>query len=63
MSEVIPIHRGRRAGERNRAGDAREPQAFTTVRRGRRTFRVYDSARERDVVELPGPWTGETPAA
>ena len=63
MSDVIPIHFGRRACERNPAGDAREPEVFTTVRRGGRTFRVYDSARERNVLELPGPWTGGTTAA
>jgi len=63
MSDVIPIHLGRRARERNRAEDAREREAFTTVRRGGRTFRVYDSARERNVLELPARWTDGTTAA
>jgi hypothetical protein len=63
MSEVIPIHNGRRSGERERAADARDGKPFTTVRRGGRIFRVYDSAPVHDVFELPGPWTPGTPAA
>ena len=63
MSEVIPIHSGRRSGERNGAADARDGKAFTTVQRGGRTFRVYDSASGHDVSEPPEPWTPGTPAA
>jgi hypothetical protein len=75
MSEVVSIHSARsaatvqrRSTDLNRTGNARDGEAFRIVQRGGRTFHVYGSVEDDNVLELPlrkipGSTSGATPAA